>query len=946
MRSRFARPLAWTVLAIALALPAVPGPALGADAGTVGLAFSSDGHYLAVLDGDGALYTCDATTASRPTRLLGTCRGETPAWRPGTHDLAVSLDEGDGWDIWMLGQDGQSTRLTVHPALDCDPQWSASGDVLVFVSDRDGFSRVFQLPIAGEAAARPLVPADTQSQYFPRVQPGGNRVAYVSLGSGEPELWLFTPGGDSERVASLGAWYLLHDPEPPVWDTTGQRLLYVQRDGRHARLSAFDPRTRRSTLLADEGRIERPCLDIGHGELLYEAADGLVLRAMQGAVPARGDDARRVLDWRGLRLTHPALAGDTGLPAAAIEGRGAVVLHNLSLPATPAMLRLSDPLFYAERLVATGHAAEAEIVYVSLESTFGGPTQLAAARLHHVAQLRREGKADQAMAMLERLANTEPPLADPLSLLALQGAMSLFEFRNATAARHTFEEVAGAMRPVPDRVVEAIMFLSVSQQALTNAYIEAHGALRRGNVAESLAAMQRLADAAPASALVRRAILDLLDDPYRDESVQNQPDAFASSACAGAVAEVLEKLERADRVPTGAAGHDLGSLGQRLRHALLDAEVRAGRLAEARETARRILAVEGVDGSSLSDSLRYYLEADRLEPTLHALVGRVLLSQPVLERLEPALISSRTGLVLLLLARLKSALIEGDPGAAEQLLGEGYQAFESAADEGHAAEVAEWKPYIYILAARYQEMRGRWGEAAESYASARLEIVRSCPERGEMVFAIDAAQAIVAPAPPPGPVEDVRRLVPFRMGESADRLRRDLLAAERLTGDPLLWPVGEPTAFEEAATEYRRIARAAEGTPLEAVALLCLGRCLGREGQNKTALECCNRALACEPPATLRLAILLEKAERIGFLGDAWLQANVYDAATRVAPDAAERDFLRLHMADALQRAGQRAEAVALYEELHASAALESQRATAQAELGALREEARPVAKP
>lgn len=946
MRSRIARSLAWTVLAIALALSAAPRSTLGAGAGTAALAFSSDGRYLAVMDGDGSLAACDTTTPSRPVRLNGDCRGETLAWRPSTHDLAVSVDEGDGWDIWMLGLDGQRTRLTLHPALDSDPQWSVSGDVLVYLSDRDGFSRVFQLPIAGEAAARPLVPADSLPQYFPRVQPGGNRVAYVSLGSGEPELRIFTPGGAAERVASLGAWYLLHDPEPPVWDTAGQRLLYVQRDGRGARLSAFDPRTRRSTLLAEEDRIERPRLDIEHGELLYESADGLVLRRMQGMAPVRGDDARRLLDWRGLRLTHPALAGETGVPAAAIEDRGAVVLHSLSLPATPAMLRLNDPLFYAERLVATGHAAEAEIVYVDLESAFDSPTQIAAARLHHAAQLRRQGKADQAMALLERLGNTEPPLSDPLNLLALQGGLALFEFRNATTARHTFEEVAGAMRPVPDRIVEAIMFLGVSSRAQTDAYIDAHAALRRGNVAESLAAMRRLAEAAPASALVRRAILDLLDDPYRGESVQNKPDPFASPDCAGAVAEVLEKLERADRVPAGAPGHDQGSLGQRLRHALLDAEVRAGRLAEARETVRRILAIEGVDGSSLADSLRYYLEADRLEPPLHALVGRILLSQPVLERLEPALTSSRTGLVLLLLARLKSALIEGDLAAAEQLLGAGYQAFESAAGEGHGAEVAEWKPYIYVLAARYQEMRGRWGEAAESYASARLEIVRACPERGEMLFAIDAAQAIVASVSPAGPVEDMRRLVPFRFGESTDRLRRDLLAAEHLTGDPLLWPVGEPDALEKAATEYRRIARAAEGTPLEPVALLRLGRCLGRAEQNRTALEYCNRALACEPPTTLRLAILLEKAERIGFLGDAWLQAGVYDAATRVAPDAVERDFIRLRMADALQRAGQRGEAVALYEELHAAAALESQRATAQAELGALRDEARPAAKP
>jgi dipeptidyl aminopeptidase/acylaminoacyl peptidase len=73
-------------------------------------------------------------------------------------------------DIWLVASDGSSLKqLTTHPENDSDPQWSADGGWLYFLSSRSGSSQVWRIrPSGGEAEPVTRLPADVDGfKLFP-----------------------------------------------------------------------------------------------------------------------------------------------------------------------------------------------------------------------------------------------------------------------------------------------------------------------------------------------------------------------------------------------------------------------------------------------------------------------------------------------------------------------------------------------------------------------------------------------------------------------------------------------------------------------------------------------------------------------------------------------------------------------------------------------------------
>jgi TolB protein len=47
-------------------------------------------------------------------------------------------------DIYVMNADGSNQiRLTIHPAADFEPDWSADGNRIAFSSDRDGNTEIY-----------------------------------------------------------------------------------------------------------------------------------------------------------------------------------------------------------------------------------------------------------------------------------------------------------------------------------------------------------------------------------------------------------------------------------------------------------------------------------------------------------------------------------------------------------------------------------------------------------------------------------------------------------------------------------------------------------------------------------------------------------------------------------------------------------------------------------
>src|ERR1043165_8510940 len=79
-------------------------------------------------------------------------------------------------DIWLAASDGSAIKqLTTHPENDTDPQWSADGSWLYFVSSRSGSSQVWRIrPSGGEAEVVTKLPADVNGfKLFPDGQHPG-----------------------------------------------------------------------------------------------------------------------------------------------------------------------------------------------------------------------------------------------------------------------------------------------------------------------------------------------------------------------------------------------------------------------------------------------------------------------------------------------------------------------------------------------------------------------------------------------------------------------------------------------------------------------------------------------------------------------------------------------------------------------------------------------------
>ncbi|HEY0191245.1 MAG TPA: S9 family peptidase [Kofleriaceae bacterium] len=66
------------------------------------------------------------------------------------------------FDVWLAAADGSSVRqLTTHPENDTDPQWSADGQWIYFLSSRSGSSQVWRIhPTGGEAEVVTKLPID------------------------------------------------------------------------------------------------------------------------------------------------------------------------------------------------------------------------------------------------------------------------------------------------------------------------------------------------------------------------------------------------------------------------------------------------------------------------------------------------------------------------------------------------------------------------------------------------------------------------------------------------------------------------------------------------------------------------------------------------------------------------------------------------------------------
>jgi hypothetical protein len=433
----------------------------------------------------------------------------------------------------------------------------------------------------------------------------------------------------------------------------------------------------------------------------------------------------------------------------------------------------------------------------------------------------------------------------------------------------------------------------------------------------------------------------LLNHPYDAELIEERQNPFDATGLRRQVVEILELLAQGAADVEGSEEPASIHLA-RLRQELCEAQEKAGYFEEARRTLLDTIRSHGVEGLELPTFLQYYIQGDRFGRPIHRLLSEVLLDAEVVGELEKALADDPVALVLLPLAQIKLALLEGNLDVVEELLVSAARQLHGFAPDRQPDEVFGLQARLYLFSAKYNERRRHWGLAAASYQTARSMALEYDPEEPSLIFDIDIALALartVLNSEEEGPMPQRQN----RRKANPDDLWQ-LQAIQRAAGDPLVNIAAPPEHLRGAAADLARMLSATPrpGAPgssaLEPFALYEMARCLSASGAPHSATHYCARALGAAPPDELRIGLLSALAHHYGENANWWLQWAAYDALTALIDEPSLNEMVRLQMARPLLRMGRQGESLALAEGLSKSSSLAAIRAAAANELDFLRE--------
>jgi hypothetical protein len=179
--------------------------------------------------------------------------------------------------------------------------WTLGGEGLVITTERvEGGRKSVAIATAGLAGGPMPTPEPSRyDRYAPTLSPDGRHLAFVSLETGRPEVFVGRPDASAARQASVGGG------TSPVWARDGRQLFYRSRDdlmavavGTGAGPSLSAPRRLFGGRFVEPARPDWP--------RNYDVApDGRFLMVRQTYTPA----VREVvvaLGWRGQTLIGPA----------------------------------------------------------------------------------------------------------------------------------------------------------------------------------------------------------------------------------------------------------------------------------------------------------------------------------------------------------------------------------------------------------------------------------------------------------------------------------------------------------------------------------------------------------------------------------------------------------------------------------------------------------------
>jgi Tol biopolymer transport system component len=174
------------------------------------------------------LYVVSAA-AGEPRRLTFDNHGiDHPVWTPDGRSIVFRSGRAGAGRLWRISADGgQAEPLGVGGDRAKRPAISRQGQRLAYVNVLFQPSTIWRLELAG-APGKPLsrtkVLSSTAGDFCPQVSPDGKRIAFQSMRSGQPEIWVCDSDGSNPlQLTELGR------STTPRWSPDGRFIAFDTR---------------------------------------------------------------------------------------------------------------------------------------------------------------------------------------------------------------------------------------------------------------------------------------------------------------------------------------------------------------------------------------------------------------------------------------------------------------------------------------------------------------------------------------------------------------------------------------------------------------------------------------------------------------------------------------------------------------------------------------------